>query len=454
MEELLFRPAYQLAALIRQRRVSAVDLLETHLDQIARHNIALNAIVSLDEEGACRRAWEADVALAHGQCWGPLHGVPFTLKDHQDTVGLRSTMGGYPPFLNRYPKEDSTVAGRLKAAGAILLGKSNAVFFPFGTFGHSNNPWDLARCPGVSSSGAAAALAAGLTPLDVGTDTNGSVLLPAHNCGIYGLRPTLHRVPLTGLTTPWPAHPFRTLTVFGPMARAVGDIKLALKIIAGPDGRDCDVPPVPWREISPPTLSELRIAWTPSFPGAQIGSEIRKAIETLAIELEGQGAKTGRCRPPVDFVRQAEISRLLMVQVMLNTLCDPVGQGVVGGDRPSLADYTQLLNERDRLTAAWEHFFSDWDILLCPVCGVSAQPHGDETSAVNGDVVDQEAVSLPLRLAAVTGNPSLAVLLAQDAAGLPIGAQLIGRRWQDERLLAIATQISQITGGFCRPPGF
>ena len=157
MEELLFRPAYQLVALIRQRRVSAIRLIETHLDQIGRHNTALNAIVSLDEEGACQRAWEADDALAHGQCWGPLHGVPFTLKDHQDTVGLRSTMGGYPPFLDRLPEEDSTVASRLKAAGAILLGKSNAVFFPFGAFGHSNNPWDLARCPGVSSSGAAAA---------------------------------------------------------------------------------------------------------------------------------------------------------------------------------------------------------------------------------------------------------------------------------------------------------
>lgn len=454
MEELLFRPANQLAALIRQRRVSAIDLLETQLAQIARHNTALNAIVSLDEEGACQRAWEADKALAHGQCWGPLHGVPFTLKDHQDTIGLRSTMGGYPPFLDRLPEEDSTIASRLKAAGAILLGKSNAVFFPFGAFDHSNNPWDLARCPGVSSSGAAAALAAGLTPLDVGTDTNGSVLLPAHNCGIYGLRPTQNRVPLTGLTTLWPASPFRTLTVFGPMARAVADIQLVLKIIAGPDGRDNDVPPVPWREISPPALSELRIAWTPSFPGAQIGSEIRKAIETLATKLEGLGAKIGRCRPPVDFVRQAEISRLLMVYVMLNTLYEPVSQGGVGGDRPSLADYLQLLNERDRLIAKWEHFFSDWDVFLCPVCGVPAQPHGDEMATVNGDVASQEAVSLPLRLAAATGNPSLAIPLAQDATGLPIGAQLISRRWQDESLLAIAAQISEIIDGFCRPPGF
>jgi amidase len=363
-------------------------------------------------------------------------------------------MGGYPPFLDRLPEADSTVASRLKAAGAILLGKSNAVFFPFGTFGHSNNPWDLARCPGVSSSGAAAALAAGLTPLDVGTDTNGSVLLPAHNCGIFGLRPTQHRIPLTGLTTLWPAQPFCTFTVFGPMARSVTDINLTLKIIAGPDGRDCYVPPVSWQEISPPALSELRIAWTPTFPGAQIGGEIRKAIETLATELEDAGAKAACCQPPVDFARQAEISRHLMNNVMLNILCQPINQEVVGSDRPSLADYLQLLNERDRLIVAWEHFFSDWDVLLCPVCGVTAQPHGDETATVDGNTASQEAVSLPLRLAAVTGNPSLVIPLGQDVTGLPIGAQLIGARWQDERLLAIGARISEITGGFCRPPGF
>ncbi len=454
MEELLFKPAHHLAAIIRQRRVSAVDLLETYLAQIARHNTALNAIVSLDEEGACQRAWEADDALAHGQCWGPLHGVPFTLKDHQDTVGLRSTMGGYPPFLDRLPEEDSTVADRLKTAGGILLGKSNAVFFPFGAFGHSNNPWDLARCPGVSSSGAAAALAAGLTPLDVGTDTSGSVLFPAHNCGIYGLRPTEHRVPLTGLTTPWPTQPIHILTVFGPMARSVVDLKLVMEIITGPDGCDSNVPPVPWREISPPTLSELRIAWTPSFPGSQIGGEIRQAIETLANKLERMGAKTRCCLPPVDFIRQVEISRLLLIHVMLNILCDPVSQRVVGEDRPSLADYLQLLNERDRLIVAWEHFFSDWDVLLCPACGVPSQPYGDEMTTVDGNAVSQEAVSLPLRLAAATGNPSVVIPIAQVAAGLPIGAQLISRRWQDENLLAIAAQISEITNGFCRPPGF
>ncbi|UCG25382.1 MAG: amidase [Chloroflexota bacterium] len=454
MEGLLFRPANQLAALIQERRISAVHLLEAYLAQIERHNARLNAIVTLDEEGACRRAWEADDALAHGRCWGPLHGVPFTLKDHQDTAGLRSTMGGYPPFLDRVPEEDGAVAARLKGAGAILLGKTNAVFYPFGAFGQSNNPWDLSRCPGVSSSGAAAALAAGLTPLDVGTDTNGSVLLPAHNCGIFGLRPTQYRVPLTGLTTLGPAQPFRSFTVFGPMARSVTDVKLALNIIARPDGRDCHVPPVPWHELSPPALSELRIAWTPTFPGAQICGEIHAAIETLAAELEGLGARTERCWPPVDFARQAEINRHLMNQVMFNILCQPVYQGADSSDRPSLADYLQLLNERDRLIVTWERFFDDWDVLLCPVCGVTAQPRGDERTAVGDDAVGQEAVTLPLRLAAVTGNPSLVIPLGHDATGLPIGAQLIGARWQDERLLAIGARISEITGGYCQPPGF
>lgn len=443
-----------MAAMIRQGRISAVDLLESYLAQIDRHNAALNAIVTLDEEGACQRAREADDALARGHHWGPLHGVPFTLKDHQDTAGLRSTMGGYPPFLDRLPEKDSTVAGRLKAAGAILMGKSNAVFFPFGAFGPSNNPWDLARCPGVSSSGGAAALAAGLTPLDVGTDTSGSVLLPAHNCGVCGLRPTEGRVPLTGLTTLWPTQPLRILTVFGPMARAVTDLALVLSIIAGPDGHDIDVPPVPWHQVTLPTLSELRIAWTPSFPGAHISAEIRQAIEALAAKLTRLGARTERCRPAVDFARQVEISRLLLVYVTLDAICQPAEPETAAGDQPSLADYMQLLNERGRFIAAWEQFFSEWDAFLGPVCGVAAQPHGRDGPAFDGDGARQEAVTLPLRLAAATGNPAVVIPLARDADGLPIGVQLIGRRWQDERLLAIAARISEVTEGFCPPPGF
>lgn len=454
MEELLFAPSYQLAALIRQRRLSAVELLEIYLDQIDKHNVALNAIVILDEEGAYRRAREADTALASGQCWGSLHGVPFTLKDHQDTAGMRSTMGGYPPFVDRVPEGDSTVARRLKASGAILLGKTNAVFFPFGCFGPSRNPWDLSRSPGVSSSGAVAALAAGMTPLDIGTDTSGSILGPAHYCGVFGMRPTGYRISLAGLTSPWPAQPFRILTVFGPMARSVDDLKLALKLIAGPDGRDCDVPPVPWRELAPPALSGLRVAWTSTFPGAQISDEIRQAIETLVAELDGLGVKTECCRPPVDFVRQAEINRRLFLCVMLNFLYQPGFPGSAGEDRPSFNDYFELLNERDQLIAVWEHFFSDWDIFLCPVCGVTAQLYDDEKPRFDDNTTTQEAFSLPLRLAPATSHPAVVIPLAQDTHGLPIGAQLIGPRWGDERLLSIAGQISKITGGFRRPPGY
>jgi amidase len=448
MEELLFNSAHQLAALIRQRQI------ETYLAQISRCNAALNAIIYLDDEGARQRAREADKALASGRTWGPLHGVPFTLKDHQDTVGLPSTMGGYPPFRNRLPEKDGTVANRLKSAGGILLGKSNAVFFPFGIFGPSNNPWDLTRCPGVSSSGAAAALAAGLTPLDVGTDTSGSVLLPAHNCGIYGMRPTEGRVPLTGLTDPWSLPPAQLLTVFGPMARSVDDLKLVLKIIAGPDGRDPHVPPVPWREVRPPSISELRIAWTPSFPGAEISDAICLAIEILAAELEGLGAKTRCCRPAADFVRQAEISRLILVYLMLHFVNKPGDQEARGQDSPSLADYLQLLGERDQFILAWEELFSDWDALLCPVCGVPAQPHGDEMATTYSQAADQDAVRLPLRLTTVTGHPSVVIPLTRLASGLPVGAQLIGPRWQDERLLGIAEVISEISGGYARPPAF
>jgi amidase len=234
----------------------------------------------------------------------------------------------------------------------------------------------------------------------------------------------------------------------------VPDLKLVLRIIAGPDGRDSDVPPVPWREAAAPALSELRIAWTPSFPGAQVSAEIGQAMQELAVRLGRLGARIKCRRPAVDFARQVQISRLLMVQAMLNTVGQPVGPGMAAADRPSLGDYLQLLEERGRFIAAWERFFRDWDVLLGPACGLAAQPRDGDVLPFEGNGADQEAVTLPLRLAAGTGNPAAVIPLARDADGLPIGTQLIGPRWQDEKLLAIAAQISSVTDGFQRPPGF
>ena len=233
VNEDVFTPAHVLAEAIRRREVSSSEIVDAYLAQIARHNPQLNAVVTLDDDGARMKAQEADAALEREEVWGPLHGVPITLEDAHPTAGMRSTWGGLPRLAEHIPEEDGTVAARLKAAGAILLGKTNGPeIWPDPVFDHTNNPWDLTRTSGGSSAGLGAGLAAGLTPLDVGLDTLGSIQEPAHYCGVYGMRPTEHRVPLSGVFFVDPVRKFRLMSVVGPMARSVEDLRLALRVLA------------------------------------------------------------------------------------------------------------------------------------------------------------------------------------------------------------------------------
>src|SRR5438045_1776287 len=202
MQELIFSSTTQLAAAIRTGHVSATEVLEAHLAQIDTYHPVLNAVITLDAEQAHEQAQAADRALARGELWGPLHGVPFTLKDAHATAGMRTTTGF--PLLDHVPNVDSTVTARLKAAGGILLGKTNVAMMlaDYQTtnpiFGRTNNPWNIERTPGGSSGGAAAALAGGMTPFEIGTDLSASIRIPAHFCGVFGFKPTEQRVPPTG----------------------------------------------------------------------------------------------------------------------------------------------------------------------------------------------------------------------------------------------------------------
>ena len=250
--------------------------------------------MTLDEEGALRAAREADGALARGAPCGPLHGVPFTLKDCHATLGMRTT-AGHPTLADHVPAEDGTVAARLKAAGAILVGKTNVPPMAMSLqtdnpiFGRTNNPWNPARTVGGSSGGAAAAVAAGLVPFDIGSDMSGSIRIPAHYCGVFGLKPTANRLPITGHIPPPPGVPRldRQMAVVGPIARCVEDLDLLCGILAGPDGRDTEVPPVPWSAHPTPSVSELRIAWLPVFPAVPTARAVRLATERVAAQLAG-----------------------------------------------------------------------------------------------------------------------------------------------------------------------
>ena len=453
----VFSSTTQLAGAIRAGQVSATDVLNGHLSQIATHNPALNAVVTLDADRASQRAREADEALTRGENWGPLHGVPFTLKDAHATSGVRTTTG-FPPLAGHVPQEDGAVAARLKAAGGILIGKTNVpvMLADFQTsnpiFGRTNNPWDTARTPGGSSGGAAAAVASGLTPFEIGTDLSASIRIPAHFCGVFGLKTTERRVPLTGLIPGLPGpRPLRIMSTIGPMARTVEDLALLYSIIAGPDGRDTEVPPVPVGQGATIERRDLRIAVAPTFAGIPVAAEIRAAVAQLATTL------SPLCRvvedaalPSLDFNQELAAGGAL-VGMMIGAV-----QPGVQEQPATLAHYLAALDRRDRSIVAWEEFFDRWDVLLCPPSMTTAFPHCDPGSPlpVDGHEVPYWTVSAHGALFNYTGHPAVVLPYTLDRAGLPIGIQLVGKRWSESHLLAVAAALAEVTGAFRRPPGY
>ncbi len=457
MMDTVFSSTTQLAAAIRAGHVSATEVLEAHLAQIDKHNPALNAIVTMDAERAHERAREADKALTRGQVWGPLHGVPFTLKDAHSTAGMRTTTG-FPPLADYVPQEDSTVTARLKAAGGILIGKTNVAVMladfqsnnPI--FGRTNNPWNIERTPGGSSGGAAAALTSGMTPFEIGTDLSGSIRIPAHFCGLFGLKTTENRVSLAGLIPGLPTpRSVRIMSCIGPMARTVEDLALLYPIIAGPDGRDTEVQPVPVDDVPELKLKKLRIAFAPTFPGFPVAADIRDAVEELAKQLNPLSAAVEEATlPELDF-NQELLSAGELIGMAIGAF-----QPEEHERRTTLAQYLEALHRRDQSIIAWEQFFDEWDVLLCPPSMVTAFPHCETGSPlqVDGQKVEYWMVSAHCTLFNYTGHPAVVLPYKLDGDGLPIGVQMVGKRWDESRLLAIAKAISEVTGKFQRPPGY
>src|SRR4051794_2138268 len=301
MNELVFRSASALARAIRTRDVSSVEVVEAHLRRIEAVNPALNAVVHLDRDGALAAARTADAELTRGGTIGPLHGVPVTVKDNLDVAGLPCT-GGTLGRAGTMATEDATIVARLRSAGAIVLGKTNLpeMALAFVTdnlvYGRTNNPYDPTRTPGGSSGGEAAIIAAGGSPLGVGNDMAGSIRLPAHFCGIAGLKPTTGRVPLTGFFVPV-AGLLKPFWQHGPMARRIEDLALGLAIMAGPDGHDPSMAPVPLGESAAVDLRTLRVAIHADNGIASPTPETAEAVRRAATALRGAGATVEEDRP-------------------------------------------------------------------------------------------------------------------------------------------------------------
>jgi len=454
-------PARVLASRLRRRQTTAVEALAAHLERIEQHNAALNAVVSLDIDRARRLAAAADAALRRGEIWGPLHGVPMTLKDAHDVAGLRTTVGTRE--LDRVADEDGTVAARLRAAGAIIIGHTNVAAWladPVQTanpvFGRTCNPWDTKRTPGGSSGGAAAALAAGMTPLEIASDLAGSIRLPAHFCGVYGLKTTEHRVPLTGFFRFPDGTPrsVRIMTTLGPMARDLRDLELALSIIAGPDGHDGDVPPVPLVRRRRPRLRDLHLAVAPTLPGATVAKSLQQQVERVAAQVSDAGARVDERLPDIDW--EALLKQFNDLVTTITGIFDP--RAKLRDEQRTLAWYFDALERRDRLIAPWHTFFEDLDGLILPPAMTSAFTHRETGAPVDVDgkpVSSWEHGRLQV-FCNVTGLPALVIPAGLDDDGLPIGLQIVGPRWSEMRLLEIARALerAEIVPGFQAPPGF
>jgi amidase len=433
-EQLTTATATGLAALVASRAASAREVVEAHLRRIEAVNGAINAVVALDAERALAAAGRADTALARGEPTGPLHGVPFTVKDNIAAAGLAMAIGA-PERAGVVPDGDATVVARMRAAGAILLGKTNCP--PWGggietdnpVYGRTSNPYDVGRTPGGSSGGEAAIVAAAGSTCGLGTDSGASIRLPAHFCGLAALKPSAGRVPLTGVLDD--EGQLGALgdprTQVGPLGRSVADVALVLRTVAGPDGRDAAVVPVALGDPAAVTLRGLRVAVHTRADAAVTDAQTAAVVDRAAGALRAAGAVVEEAEPPGG-------GHALTIEVWRS----------YGGELRS--------DELYRLLRRWDAFRSDmlafaerFDVLLGPVFPGSARPHG--TMNVAGEV-DPTGFTTPSSL---TGWPAATVRCGTSPEGLPIGVQVVAGPWRDDVALAVAGRLEEDLGGFRAP---
>lgn len=452
MDVLIHESAASLAARIRARSMSSVELVTAALSEIDRVNPGINAVVRLADD-ALDRAREADAEMAAGHLREPIHGVPFTIKDSFDTAGVITTAGSVG-WRDRLPTQDATVVARLKAAGGILVGKTNTPEFTWSD-GRTSNPYDLDRTPGGSSGGAAAIVAAGASPFDVGSDTGDSIRQPAHVCGVAGIKPTSGRVPRTGH---WPSFRglFQSFTQLGPLARRVEDLELILPIIAGPDGIDPYIVPVHLRNPGAVDIAGLRVAM---FTDNGIRSPTPATIdvvEAAASSLADAGANVEVRVPPgleeatdrwYDMIRADGYAWLqrLITDAGTPGMGSYDTRGWIEVEPPWPGDrLTAMVEQVDGIRSRLLAWMQDVDLIVCPAMPQPAILHGGSTDPGFGDTYSD--------VHNLTGWPAVVVRGGTSPDGLPIGVQLVAQPWREDVALAGARVVEGASGGWQPPP--
>jgi amidase len=455
----IYCSASELARALKARRVSAVELAQSMIDRIERLDPSLNAVVVRDFERALAAARSADEALARGD-QRPLLGVPMTVKEAFNVADLPTTWG--LPGTSEIPvSADAVVVKRLKAAGAIILGKTNLAMMLADwqcanpVYGVTKNPWDLERTPGGSSGGGAAALAAGFTPLEFGSDLAASLRAPPAFCGVYAHKPSFDLVPTRGLAPPGAptlsVTPIIDMAVVGPMARTASDLALALDCTAGPDEHEATA----WRlELPAPRrrrLRDYRVLAIDTHPRVPTADSVRAAIEARAVELERLGVSVARQSPLLpDLGVVADTFGQLLLAIF-------AADGPAGG--PSHADWIRADRTRAEIVDQMRRLFETFDVVLCPAMPTAAPPLNGSAGPpamleVDGVSVPYQAQPLWAALANLTGGPATMIPVGVDRAGLPIGAQIMGPYLEDRTCLHFAQLMEDAIGGFVAPPAW
>lgn len=481
--DLSFATAAELVAAVAAGDLSSRELLDHQLARIEARNPEINAVVTLDAERAQARAALADEATARGESWGPLHGLPMTVKDVFETAGLRTTSGAVE-LAAHVPDVDAVTVARLRSAGAIVVGKTNTPRYAGDdqtfndVFGTTSNPWDPTRTTGGSSGGSAAALAAGLTPLELGSDIGGSIRAPSHYCGTYGFKPSWGTVPSRGHIPGPPGSLLEPdVNCCGPMARSVDDLVVAHQVLAGPLAEDA----VGWRlELPAPDLDGpvqldgLRVAVSLEEAGFPLSAEVTRVLRAYADRLADAGADVVEAPLPVPLRTLADSWIDLVLPIIGSDLDDEAFAlfATMSDLEPTevlvRAGRALALRHRDRRVAddrrqhhrqAFARRFEQVDVLLVPPAAVAAFPHDHRNAAERTYDVDGTPVRQLDAIAWCGGIgtvlvPVVALPAGRTSAGLPVGAQVVGPWLSDRRLLAIAAAMDAAVGGFVRPPGW
>ena len=445
------------AAAIRERRLGSEELLDLFLARIAAVDPQVNAVCTLAVEPARLKCREADAATLRGESWGPLHGLPVTIKDAIATAGIRST-GGAVALRDHVPVADAPAVASLKSAGAVVFGKTNLPEWSGDwqsfneMFGTTNNPWALGRTPGGSSGGAAAAVACGMTSFELGTDIGGSVRVPSAFCGVWGHKPSFGIIPTLGyLDEPNGGATESDVNTFGPIARSADDLRLLLHVLALPTA---DKVPAWNLRLPAPTCSSprgLRVAAWFDEPALEIDSDMAAVLHRAADALEGEGAQVDRHdRPGLDVAAAWRLcTRLIGAAVSVSD---------DGATALSHRDWLLMHRERARLRTVWDEFFRSVDVLLCPVTLVPAFEHMQEglwnTRSLQVNNRRRPYVEMEGWPSLIGGVylPSTSAPVGRTAAGLPVGVQVVAPFLGDLTAILVGEWLGALTGGFVAPP--